>query len=459
MLLLRPDNLAIPRWVHSSFYSKTHDKPFRKDRFVPRCKMYEIQMLGILDHNLTTVAIPYLDDGPSQSLSAEERKRLREDFDALTFGGTLESEVKHDLPPPVEKSLSVTASYSSARLLAQKLAERRSSTASELLLPAQEDAAEDAPLAIPSEGSRFDRLTVHPASSRSASPAPSSLSLGRSTQDTSPSRTEPSADRSSNTATPKITPAKRLKAQSSKSSFVSRLGGNWLFGALGTRSQPSFPAAAQETVVRRDVSSGSGSRSTSPVTPTVIPRIVPSAPLITPSTPSPVRDTHVTVPQPLPIAIRATRAVIEEDLGKSLRNSVKLSKSPGASSWMKNAAFLRGKSHVSINPCNPKDNIDRLFGDGRRWQHVRPRPTNDSQHLVKWASLCAPACLPLTTDFMPTPEEIQEFYEINSYDIACYPDQVSFLVRQDAAHVNLPLAVMREMASQRLSREPIVGFC
>jgi hypothetical protein len=54
---------------------------------------------------------------------------------------------------------------------------------------------------------------------------------------------------------------------------------------------------------------------------------------------------------------------------------------------------------------------------------------------------------------MPTPDELHEYYEANAYDIACYPDQVSFLVRSDAANMNLPLAVMREMASQRLSRE------
>jgi hypothetical protein len=53
---------------------------------------------------------------------------------------------------------------------------------------------------------------------------------------------------------------------------------------------------------------------------------------------------------------------------------------------------------------------------------------------------------------MPTPDEIATFYEAHSYDIACFPDQVSFLIRPDAAQLNLPLAVMREMASQRLSQ-------
>jgi hypothetical protein len=78
---------------------------------------------------------------------------------------------------------------------------------------------------------------------------------------------------------------------------------------------------------------------------------------------------------------------------------------------------------------------------------------NANSHLMKWTSLCAPACLPLTTDYLPTPREISDFYEVNSYEIACFGDQVSFLIRPDVASGNLALAVMREMASQRLSRK------
>jgi hypothetical protein len=115
--------------------------------------------------------------------------------------------------------------------------------------------------------------------------------------------------------------------------------------------------------------------------------------------------------------------------------------------------FNNKSRHVSVNPCKPKANGDTLTGDGRRWQHIRPTPAKDNKQLIKWSSLCAPACLPLTTDYMPTPQQLLNFYEANSYDIACFPDQISFLVRTDTAHQNLPLAVMREMASQRLARE------
>jgi len=435
--------------------------------------MYEIQMLGILDHNLTTVTVPMLDGEDRairDSMSTEDRKVVHDDFDATIFGGKSDSLTIADTASVegMENSLSVPASYASARLLAHKLEDRRAlSPSSSIDIPGQ-NAGLSSGLGVagvklsPDTGvvdsPAFERLNIQRTSLRSVSPVPSALSLGRSAREISPSRSsEISVDASSGNSTPRETPVRRLKIQGSKGSLASRFGTRWLFSALGQRSQPSFPAAAAETVGRHDVISTASGLPGSPAQSNG--RTSQSLPLsgalvITPSSPSPAKQTKDTnITQPVPIASRATRMMSHEDLSKSHRGSVRLSGSPVASSWGKVNTFNRDKTHVSLNPCNPKENIDTSFGEGRRWQHVRPKATNDSQHLVKWASLCAPACLPLTTDFMPTPSEIQEFYEFHPYSIACYPNQVSFLVRPDAAQVNLPLAVMREMASQRLSRE------
>ena len=495
---------------------------------MPRCKMYEIQMLGILDHNLTTVTVPLLDMEDAARLRKEskpnQRRAAREEFDNSIFRSTRTDE-RAELAPIRSRDSGSTgalsmsanvASFQSARLLAAKSLEKKTSTTSLLvgspgtamsgspwvrglgisngadsmstpskqISPAADRSALDvSPITIRkaersgsnASKSPFNRLRDLPpfdasdlqrSAVRGASPAPSSLSMSRSARPRSPSRvSDLTNDPSSGQSTPKMTPHKKLNTKSSRSSFASRIGANWLLSALTTRAQPSFPTAATETITRQDVSSVTGNRSPSPVSaksPVILPRPVPGAPIVTPSTPSPSKLTHqagkVTTTQPVPIASRRQVPMNAEEPVKSfknsLKNSFKASKSP-MDSWHKAAAanFNRGKSHVTVNPCNPKVNDDSMFGEGRRWQHLRPKPAKESQHLVKWTALTAPACLPLTTDFMPTTQEIQDFYELNSYDIACYPDQVSFLVRPDAANTNLPLAVMREMASQRLSRE------
>jgi hypothetical protein len=481
---------------------------------VPRCKMYEIQMLGILDHNLTTVTVPLLDidDLPrarkDDTAATEERKAAHDEFDASIFRPVVTEEAKSEITRVRSRDSGavsgsgVVASYQSARLLAIKAEESKSTpvptpSMNETIkqdTPAQTSplisrtiTAEASPRTLPktarsdSNTSRspfnrlrdlppFEPLDLQRTDVRAASPAPSTLSLARTTRERSSSKaSEPQGEPISGQSTPKVTPARKLNTKSSKSSFGSRFGGNWLLTALTGRSQPSFPIAAAETVGRQDVSSVTGNGFPSPVSAKsspALPRAVPGAPIVTPSTPSPSRVSHpisaqqpsnqsAVTTQPVPIASKRHRMTSDDEPIKSFRNSYKASRSPLTDSWSKAAAanFNRSKSHVTVNPCNPKENDDTSFGEGRRWQHVRPKPARESQHLVKWRALTAPACLPLTTDFMPTTQEIQDFYEFNSYDIACYPDQVSFLVRPDAANTNLPLAVMREMASQRLSRK------
>ena len=489
------DCYSIPKWVNASFYSKTHDKPFRKDRFVPRCKMYDIQMLGILDHNLTTVTVPLLEvnDAPRVGqpsiTTVEDRQKIRDEHDSNLFRPPGQIKVDGSPTPAVSTSAFGTSmpggsSYQSARLKEMKSEEGKplssasgGSGPSDLLSKSLGSGTralslrdrDTSPIKRSPLGRMRDRdvllfepLELQRTELRATSPAPSSLSMGVTARVISPPpmRNElPPAvalDSSSGQSTPKVTP-KRLNTKTSKSSFASRFGVGFLLGTFSGRSQMSFPTAAAETIGRQDVSSVTASRLTSPVSTTAspsVPRAVPGAPIVTPSTPSPARDYHQT--QPLPI--RRARTVSDEDNNKSSKNSVKASRSPGES-WSKGTSFQRGKSHVAVNPCNPRENIDASLADFKRWQHLRPKTgtgNKETQHLVKWTSLTVPACLPLTTDFMPTTSEIEEYYEFNSYDIACYPEQVSFLVRSDAAHVNLPLAVMREMASQRLSRESLL---
>jgi hypothetical protein len=519
-------------WVYCSYYSKTHDKPFRRDRFVPRCKMYEIQMLGILDHNLTTVIVPMLDWDETHSvdrkeLTAEDRRAMHDEYDASLFTSGKLVWGKEALSPPSTTrsgvSTSLGTSYQSSKLhrdeskvstpnrptgsrtgSRERIArESRESLLAKRLSPAVEEpyphsslpdiTAEDMPDVpharaepVPTPGPRSDRRRQ----SNEQTPLARQMRIASMTSiDTSPSQSVISLP--SGASTPKGTPAKRLKNQSSRGSFASRFASTWLFGSFSSRASPSKATAATETVERQDVSASrmdvpNNSLPSSPAlkkpslplpgSPALAPSPLPitdpvprERPYIAPSPakpkPVPQRPT-----QPLPILSAAGGRMFDDEhpiarsmprsmprsIPRSLHNSLRLGRSLD-DSWRNktNAAFGRTGQHRTINPCNPRERfVDGGIegGHGRRWQHVRPRMSTGKQHVVKWRSLCAPACLPLTTDFMPTPEEISTYYEAHSYDIACFPDQVSFLIRSDAAQINLPLAVMREMASQRLSQ-------
>ncbi|OCF30587.1 vacuolar membrane-associated protein IML1 [Kwoniella heveanensis BCC8398] len=535
------DCYSLPSWVSCSFYAVTHDKPFRPDRFIPRCKMYEIQMLGILDHNMTTVIVPYLnvDDVPMprRPLSLEDRKAIRDGFDQSIFGEpTQPIPSKAASPQPESAPASTAASYQSARLLAEKIKEERSNSLSAprpkvgAFGPGSKLSPIKAMIELEDNGIGKKRTEF-----RSSSPAPSSLSLRRGIGADSPARPpfpaqhlhnasplltasrgqspnattrsasplpplsndhSPTRSRSSQpptrgsspsrasvisldqagsgASTPKLTPAKKLNSKSSKGSFASRFGASWLFGSLATRSQPSYAAPAMETIGRTDVSSVTGnnrSNSPAPAEPAPRPPKHPKLPnpdaIITPSTPSPSKDKYASQgTQPLPIAsnptsrLRRSTAVEEDPISRSLRNSKgqpqagqALSRSHEDLSWRnRNNALVQSSRHFTINPCKPSDDTIGRVRDagGRRWRFVLPKQTQ--QHIVQWPSLVATACLPLTTDFLPNQKQSDELYNTGTYTVQCYLEDGAFLIRGDAAEANLPLAMMREMVSQRLSQ-------
>ncbi|WVQ79131.1 hypothetical protein IAT38_001226 [Cryptococcus sp. DSM 104549] len=652
------DCYSLPSWVSCSFYAVTHDKPFREDRFVARCKMYDIQMLGILDHNLTTVTVPLLDvddvSMPRRPLDVDGRKSIRDAFDENIFrakpevvfragGGAGASAGGGGSPlPGGSVADSFGASYQSARLLEEKRKEGRSSSMS-MTRPKDFPGPGGAGGGV-GGGSRLSPIKAmaemdepelgKKTELRGTSPAPSSISLkkgstrrslsptkmsqvaptgalgvgqgsgggsgsgggngqgqlggsrggspttttrsisplpslpeargalpplgkrpaspftatgGKAVRNSSPSRasvrsiehanssngTTGTTGGSSGASTPKVTPAHKLSNKTSKSSFASRIGVNWVLG-LTRPGQPTIahPARVEATRKTDDVSV-KDHRPISPAPsigslrgrPLDVPK--PMA-IVTPSTPSPSRekthaqaqaqmqtqgkgllkstlssasnstptatpvrvssgstsgaggnssDARAVVPaspsgtRPLPIAFPTARGTAQppaedDGIARSLRATkphhhsgaggiTALSRSHDDASWgarEKANALVQSSRHFTINPCKPSaETIDRVRdAGGRRWRFVLPK--QQQQHIVQWPSLLAPACLPLTTDFMPNQDESDKLYNTGTYTVQCYLEDGAFLIRGDAAESDLPLAMMREMVSQRLSQ-------
>ncbi|KAJ5102712.1 Vacuolar membrane-associated protein iml1 [Penicillium argentinense] len=97
----------------------------------------------------------------------------------------------------------------------------------------------------------------------------------------------------------------------------------------------------------------------------------------------------------------------------------------------------------SVNPCNtPKDVLRNTSWFGR-WQHAYPRPPHVA--VVKWKSLKSPAVLPLTTEEFPTVGELASDYLQTPYRV--FPND-------DADGCEAPKTrgiLLREMISLRLS--------
>jgi hypothetical protein len=95
-----------------------------------------------------------------------------------------------------------------------------------------------------------------------------------------------------------------------------------------------------------------------------------------------------------------------------LRSQVKFSPSKTPT---KQTHFLR---HNYVNPFSFVKQTKVGIND-RRWEHIPKWISHDgNQFFTNWTSLCSPACLPLTIEYFPSPEELSEFYQEYTYTIS-----------------------------------------
>ena len=101
-----------------------------------------------------------------------------------------------------------------------------------------------------------------------------------------------------------------------------------------------------------------------------------------------------------------------------------------------------------LNPSNPSKTTNSLASRLGRWHHVFPRPLRTSQ--IKWKSLCSPAAVPLTTEDIPTTDQLLEEYQASVYSVDI-PDKMDL--------AETPRSLITELIAFRLSRgfQIIVG--
>ena len=103
-----------------------------------------------------------------------------------------------------------------------------------------------------------------------------------------------------------------------------------------------------------------------------------------------------------------------------------------------------------LNPSNPSKTKNSLASRLGRWHHIFPRPLRTSQ--IKWKSLCSPAAVPLTTEDFPTTDQLLEEYQASVY---------SFDIPEKMDLAETPRSLITELIAFRLSRgfQIVVGEC
>ncbi|KAI0273508.1 hypothetical protein BC834DRAFT_854125 [Gloeopeniophorella convolvens] len=457
-----------PFWVGISFWDRQMDLPLREDRFVARAKMHEIQMLGLLDHDvLSSIEVPYLPEQYASLLSPVQEnsfdafvaaKREADKFDTDIFefkdrdtkalSSNRTSGVSFAGPTPAPPSVRITdkrptpqhrTSHPSSKI--HRIEESPHLSQKELI---SESLKDDKRLSVAS-------LSAASLSGMSTSPSQSSIRSTRSGR----------SDASSSSAQ-----GKGGSQRGSTSLLRSKFAPSWLFNPF--RSGPSqaetsnVSASGESTPIQ---GSHRASKALLPSSPTTIKRASPLPPQ--PHAVSPLTMAVSISPTPRPVPIKGVtssrRSRVYEESGPVTHGSLtKHSQSPmntpprdesllekrRSIALAGSSAFPIISSSPTVRPTPSGPQIPISYNEAslaRRWQHMFPQPLY--KHDIKWKSMVTPGCLPLTTEEFPTTSELETSYDVFSYDFVVDPPETrSFLVRPPTVQSQNPDEVRREWA-------------
>ncbi|KAJ7143200.1 hypothetical protein C8R43DRAFT_579168 [Mycena crocata] len=431
-----------PFWVSVAFWDKQMDLPFREDRFIARAKMHEIQMLGLLEHDVvSSIEVPFLVP-PSESApsplwdgeTAPPTKAAADQFDLDIFA----------LKPESKSNTTRDSWFSPASASAQRTAEKRASQRSSRMAGRiVEESPRLVHLALPSENTPEAHAVAPAVGGLSTSPSQSSIHSVQSTRSSASKR-------------------ERKEHSSSRGTVASKLAPSWLFNPF--RSTPSEP---QTTSVSASASSSPGSASSTSATVSSVPRMpAASKPTVAQSarTPVPIKNSNSPINRP------STGRTFEDDNLAPHRASF-IRRSPINTPPRDEATFGKRRSttlpaplsssfpYVPANPSRLESSVSYTQSAlARRWEHIFPQPIY--KHDMKWPSIVTPACLPLTVEHFPTAAELDSSYDVFSYDFVLDPGEMhSFMVKpaqrrgnDEATRREWALAVMRGMAAVRLAQ-------
>ncbi|SPO38581.1 probable Vacuolar membrane-associated protein IML1 [Pseudozyma flocculosa] len=572
------DFYSMPHWVDCSFYNLQQDKPFRADRFVPRCKMYEVQMMGIMENQISDIAIPYLDlraapkassvqssfylprhVGPPGSafvsepaasgfsdlalvgLTPKEQRRIaRERFDRDVFAdvepsvkslvkpatASIESPVNSDFQRPFDRpelkrtnssgygKQSVSASSTSPNKQGHpKLSALRTSrlgressiassghdsmppspTKTRFGLPPTGESPEEAKYALPTRplSQVMAQSTSRPASIRSTSTFPRGLRLlepiGKAkalvaptdavlSATSHPLNEEEEAEEASehlSAATAASRPGSRTVSLSKATSPTRRGKGygsaaSWLWNSLtgggaGTKADHASASGSSEADVQgQDLNSTPATRRIQEVLASQLrsnldrerspsKRSVNSPGILsrTSSLLSVHEAAHIApIKIPAQVAIRSRQeAEAEERIFRDQDAYEQQLEEEEAKQRFAQRAQV--EKQTLVNPSNPSKNLKSNTSQLLRWQHLFPRRLN--HHVVKWRSMTTPACLPLTTLYLPTEADLLAGWTEHPHTTSVSSETVSFLLKKSTS-THPALAVLREMAFHRLAQ-------
>ncbi|KZF23293.1 hypothetical protein L228DRAFT_246048 [Xylona heveae TC161] len=486
---------AVPHWIDVSFWNSTSDETLgtmdddglklqqqprhrrlnERKAFITRCKMYELQMMGIMENEMSNIAIPFLHDSPGyprdRNLLSQPTALSFSSQHSYTDTGTGSTSPLCSSPTQIKMHrpsktgfgnfgrLERDHQYSSQdkeafkwmdvyddlvfRSLAQRREMQRASRhkaqteeqRGSLSIPEDEAAVTDRSgrspggLNAPTATTFFDRkmkerqVLKDPANSRRDSMA-STMNLAPPAKPARLSRQISFGLRGFGTAAPKATASTEVTSENARPGQLFSSG----FSFFTKKQEPNNNMSSSSSSIRPEdpAFNGDSPGSKSPTSGSSVPENVkqadePSQPIAIKTSTKPASESSQTVSKP-ELKERKEPELLAPLQAASINRQAgpKIDLTPSVNPVDDTSTLSPAKALspwlTTLNPCNPKSTSSDTPSQFRRWQYLYPRASRYSS--IKWKSLCSPAATPLTTEYFPTAEQLANEYQESPYHIS-----------------------------------------
>ena len=444
---------AMPHWIDVSFWRGTADeqavlmrqkKPKRaattggkRLEFALRCRMYELQMMGVMENDMINIAIPYLHESsmhPWHKIQPQMTGRALTDNDRSKISN-LERDWMEDYDDTIFKPLEQrrAAEDNASEKTRGIIAEAVPGAADVKLRPTSDQMGTsyrpgtgylDWRMADrPMLGTSADHRSTYAAplsstekilmplksirSSRHISIGSSGLTTARPVVSTDLSMTAANAKPSRYPTDPTVSPAQGLSKYTQRfRSVLTRSPSQTYSPSQGDTDETEQPTKPIDIGATRHLVDHSRSSSRD----------------ILASSEASEQDERDVKPSdllPSPAKSRAAGAIFNAvSNARNVPSRLEMTASGDNNVSNQTGSPKRSLSPwlVMVNPCNPEKNDLNINSQFRRWQHVFPQQLRTAS--MKWKSLCSPASVPLTHGYFPTAEQLMSEFEESQYRLS-----------------------------------------
>lgn len=515
-------NYAIPHWVDVSFWTLVSDedrtqaviakKPtkipknteHRRKPFVPRVRMYELQMMGVMENTVSVTSLPYLIhsiETPNDQMQGRRKtpaSKARKASSSIKLQSTHgrrdgrriagASQVSGSTPSTDDESVRTTKSrlhwmddydemvfrHPKERVVAAHMRSskrpagkyRYQDLSPSLLGTSPRDgkssseskhglAVKDYPdrnikerhLGNASNSKRGSITSSTASSPRMTHPAPARLS-----------RQISYGLRGFGAAPPKAVASIEVSSEHAESASLLSRGLRSRNSTMG-KDRPSSTQTGTKRVPRQSSASSEDPSLKDPEAPMSLDVEVQKS-----SRPIPIRKpTSIRIKRgPGRDSVHNAIGMVDEEYTSKGHEILQTSSSPDPTESLGHPKQSVGVEQISpsnalaswltiLNPSNPHQMDITLTGRLGRWQHIFPRPLSAAR--MKWKSLCSPAAIPLTTEEFPSEDQLAKDYEESSYRISLAEDD------RKTELIQRRKSLVREMMAFRFSHgfQVVVG--